>query len=158
MGRGASGREGGISRPWAIAAAVAIALIWTNSLVPGDTSTSTSTGIMVAVRSALASLGLPSAWVTNLLVRKLGHLLEYAALGVLVSQALDPDRSLEPVTFIPIAIVLVLVPSVDETIQLFVPGRSGQVTDVLLDCCGAALGVALRSLAIWLAKRRRANP
>ena len=39
-----------------------------------------------------------------------------------------------------------LIPSIDETIQLFVPGRAGMITDVMIDCCGAATGVVLRYL------------
>ena len=41
---------------------------------------------------------------------------------------------------------LLLIPSIDETIQLFVPGRAGMITDVMIDCCGAATGVVLRYL------------
>mgnify|MGYP000059507674 CR=1 FL=1 len=33
--------------------------------------------------------------------------------------------------------------STDEFHQLFVPGRSGQVRDVLIDSCGAAIGVLI---------------
>jgi VanZ family protein len=42
---------------------------------------------------------------------------------------------------------------VDEAIQLFVPGRSGRVTDVLLDLSGVAFGAVL-SLAISKIARR----
>lgn len=35
------------------------------------------------------------------------------------------------------------VAAVDETIQLFVSGRSGQLSDVLLDSCGALTGILL---------------
>ena len=42
--------------------------------------------------------------------------------------------------------ILLLIPSIDETIQLFVPGRAGMITDVMIDCCGAATGVVLRYL------------
>lgn len=144
-----------ISLPWAAAAAIMIALIWTNSMVPGDESTSASLSVVVAVQEVLGALGLPSAWVTNLLVRKMGHFLEYLALGAVVSQALDPGHALEPSTFAAAAIVLVLVPAVDEAIQLSIPGRSGQLSDVVLDVCGAACGVCIRSLIIRGARRRR---
>ncbi len=36
-----------------------------------------------------------------------------------------------------------LVAAMDETIQLFVSGRSGQITDVLLDSVGALVGIAI---------------
>ena len=42
---------------------------------------------------------------------------------------------------LPTAVFLLLIPSIDETIQLFVPGRAGMITDAMIDCCGAATGV-----------------
>ena len=142
-----------VSLGWLVLALAMVALIWGNSLVPGDGSSGISLTVMEAVRDALAALGLPFEWVTNFLVRKTAHFTEYAVLGILVSQAFDPARTLPRGALAATAIMLVLVPSIDETIQLFVPGRSGQVTDVLLDCCGAATGVLLRSLAVRLCAR-----
>ena len=48
----------------------------------------------------------------------------------------------------------------DETVQLFVPGRSGQVTDVLLDSAGALAGIIFVLLVgkigmVWAKKRHR---
>ena len=40
----------------------------------------------------------------------------------------------------------VLVAATDETIQLFVSGRSGQVSDVVLDCVGALVGIGTMKL------------
>ena len=141
------------SPPWLIATVAMIACIWGNSLVPGVGSSGLSLSVVEAVRGFFDSLGLPSAWVTNFLVRKTAHFSEYAMLGILATQALDPDGRFFKSRWLGIAACLVLVPSVDETIQLFVPGRSGQVTDVLLDCCGAAFGVAVRMLVLHLASR-----
>lgn len=130
-------------------------VIWGNSLVPGTGSGSLSVAVVDAVRSALGALHLPAGWVTNFLVRKTAHFTEYAVLGVLVANALDPERAVYRGHLASICIALALVPSIDETIQLFVPGRSGQVTDVLLDCCGAATGVLL-SYAVSRVRTRRA--
>ena len=125
-----------------------IALIWGASTVPGTGSSHASLSVVEALRFVLDSLGLASGWVTNLLVRKAAHFTEYAVLGVLVSSALDPGARRTRSRILLIAAVLALVASLDESIQLFVPGRSGMVTDVLLDCCGAATGVALRTLVV----------
>lgn len=142
-------REGlSLSLPWLAASCVMVLLIWGNSLVPGTGSGSLSLEVMSAIRSLLGFLGLPSGWVTNYLVRKTAHFTEYAVLGVLVSNALGPAWARNPRAYLLVAAVLALVPSIDETIQLFVPGRSGQVTDVLLDCCGAATGAVLRALVV----------
>ena len=132
-----------IRRPWFIAAAAMVLFIWCNSLVPGTPSGTLSLGVADALRAALDVFGIPSAWVTNFVVRKAAHVTEYAVLGVLVAQALDLRRGADVRVVAAACIVLLLVPSVDETIQLFVPGRSGQLSDVLLDCCGAATGAYL---------------
>lgn len=146
---GAAGR-GSASRlvsswPWACAVLAMVCLIWGNSLLPGSESGGISLAVLDAVRGALRAWGLPYAWLTNFLVRKAAHFTEYAVLGVLVSQALDPRPGRTRAVLVA-ALALVAVPSIDETIQLFVPGRSGQVSDVLLDCCGAAFGCLLRAL------------
>ena len=130
-----------------------VLIIWGNSLVPGSGSGSLSLSVVEAVRGALDALRLPSDWVTNFLVRKTAHFTEYAVLGVLVAHAFDPEHAAERMRLAAICLALVLVPSIDETIQLFVAGRSGQVTDVLLDCCGAATGVLLTYL-VWRLRRR----
>ncbi len=149
-----------LSLPWLLATVLMVALIWGNSLVPGEGSSGISLMVVDAVRSFLDSLGLSSAWVTNFLVRKTAHFTEYMVLGMLATRAIDHDYRAERGSLIAVCLTLVLVPSIDETIQLFVAGRAGQVTDVLLDCCGAATGVlisyfAFRRLARWAASRRR---
>jgi VanZ family protein len=44
----------------------------------------------------------------------------------------------------------------DETIQLFVPGRSGQISDVWVDLTGVAIGCVL-TIAVerFIARRRK---
>ena len=51
----------------------------------------------------------------------------------------------------------VLAPVVDECIQRFVPGRSGQPTDVLIDLSGVLLGT-LVALAVARAASARRSP
>lgn len=143
-----------VNLPALLLAALAMALIWGNSMVPGTGSSSLSLTVTEAVRSALAALGLPSAWVTNLLVRKAAHVTEYLVLGVLTSQALDPRRATARDLIALSVVICVLGASIDETIQLFVPGRSGQVADVLIDSCGIVAGVALRTVVVRLRARR----
>lgn len=143
-----------VNVPWLILALVIIAFIWTNSLVPGEGSGNVSMGVMEMVHGLLRSMGLPYEWLTNFIVRKTAHFTEYMVLGFVMAQALDPERSLSRSALFATALACALVPSLDETIQLFVDGRSGQLTDVALDCCGAATGIALRSLAVRVRMRR----
>ncbi len=144
-----------VSKPWAIATVLLVCLIWGNSLVPGTGSGSLSLTVLSVLRGALGAVGLPYAWLTNFIVRKCAHFSEYLLLGLCMSNALDAHRVRESGTFVLIAALLVAIPSLDETIQLFVPGRVGAVTDVMIDCSGAAVGVALHCLARMLREKNR---
>lgn len=101
---------------------------------------------MEAIRGFLHGVGLPYEWVTNFVVRKCAHFTEYLVLGILATHAFDFEGRRTFDVLLPTAVFLLLIPSIDETIQLFVPGRAGMITDVMIDCCGAATGVVLRYL------------
>lgn len=139
----APAKRTGISLPWVLAMIAMIAVIWGNSMVPGEGSGNLSAAVLAFLQGGLDALGIPSAWLTEFIVRKTAHFTEYMVLGLIAMQAYRPHRALRMGTVLATALTLVLVPSLDETIQRFVNGRSGQVSDVLLDCCGAAFGVVL---------------
>ena len=143
-----------IDKRWGVAALVMVCIIWGNSLVPGTGSGSLSLTVMEMVHTLLGALGLPYGWVTNFVVRKCAHFTEYMVLGILATHAFDIKGSHKPVALIATAVFLVLVPSIDETIQLFVPGRSGMVRDVLIDCSGAATGVVFRYIFGSITRRK----
>lgn len=79
-------------------------------------------------------------------VRKTAHASEYALMALLVSGVCISTRKEKRMerryaeVFIPWGIAAVYA-ATDEFHQLFVPGRSGQVSDVLLDSAGALAGV-----------------
>lgn len=86
-------------------------------------------------------------------VRKIAHAGEYAVLGMLmlgtVSEYLTWNRIRKGHAA---WILTVLYAAMDEFHQLFVAGRSGQVTDVLLDSVGAAAGILLCMTIMWLVR------
>lgn len=140
---------------WCVASALMVVFIWANSLVPGAGSSAVSHAAVSSVRGLLGSLGIAAAWVTNLLVRKAAHLIEYAILGFLVMGAFGPALARDRRWLAVAVLVLVLVPAIDETIQICTPGRSGQLADVLIDCTGALAGSLVRSGATALRARSR---
>lgn len=93
------------------------------------------------------------------IVRKGAHFCEYALLGVLICLAFASIRSSKTGDFMPMTILYRLVPfsafgvgavyaASDELHQCFVPGRSGQLSDVLLDSTGVAAGVVFICLIV----------
>ena len=135
---------------WWIVLLVYVCVIYGHSLTPADLSSQESGAVLGLCRSVLEGLGLESAWLTEHLVRKTAHFAEYAGLGVLLAVNFRPWRGPAPGGFWPRirgALELALaVPLVDETIQLFVEGRSGQISDVWLDLAGALCGLGAACL------------
>ena len=144
--------------PWVVAFCLMVCFIWGNSLEPASASGALSDNVLAFLQECLAGIGLPYEWLTDHIVRKCAHFSEYMVLGLIGMQAFTPHRGARcRAAVVLTAALLVAVPSCDETIQLFVDGRSGQVSDVLLDCCGAATGVVLTLLGHVLLMRHRAK-
>ena len=137
--------------PWAVAFCLWIALIWAHSLVPGAQSTVESDAAASALDGLFALLGITDSQTMTLIVRKGAHLLEYAVLGFLGRGLLFARLEERGRPMLPAGCLLVLVPIIDECIQLLVPGRSGRLVDVLIDSAGLCLGVLMG----WLASRMR---
>ena len=88
-------------------------------------------------------------------VRKTAHVVEYAILAALLARAV---RKEEPRLRWPQAVVAVAVAvtyaAIDEYHQSFVSSRTGSPFDVLIDACGALLGVGI---FCWFVSRRVAQ-
>jgi len=85
-------------------------------------------------------------------VRKCAHLTEYGILGVLVLRAFSAGELANPGENrwkrAQWALgISALYACSDEFHQIFVPSRGASVEDVLLDTCGAAMGIA--ALLLW---------
>ena len=130
-----------------------VCFVWGHSLVPGVASDAESLSVVSRVSPLLGALGIWGTQAMNHVVRKLGHFSEYLVLGIVAPWALRPaekdrvvggsspkDGAAHAGTWAALA-VCVLVPCVDETIQLFVPRRSGMLSDVCLDMVGCACGL-----------------
>ncbi len=86
-------------------------------------------------------------------IRKLAHFTEYAIMGSLISIILFNIRyKLKPQLFIA-TIWVFLSAAFDEIHQLFIPGRSGNFMDVLLDTSGGITGFFMMYLIYKLLKK-----
>lgn len=81
--------------------------------------------------------------ILTFLVRKTAHICAYFILGILLFNLLkEYELAVKKMIFLSIAIAM-LYACTDELHQMFVPGRSGEVRDVLIDTAGAAVGVVV---------------
>lgn len=90
--------------------------------------------------------------VTMYEIRKAAHVTEYMALGFFLSLVLSAlNRRGRARNVVALG---VLIACIDETLQLFSFGRSGQMMDVVIDTCGVILGVAVAFvLRKWMERR-----
>lgn len=81
-------------------------------------------------------------------VRKAAHASEYALLGILLTGAIMDIRKPWKRQLLACFLIGAAYAASDEFHQLFVPGRSGQIRDVMIDSAGVAAGIILACLAI----------
>lgn len=116
--------------------------IWSRSLFSGPESSEQSAAVVAFVRPLFEQLGIADETLMTFVVRKLAHFSEYFMLGVLLSFTASRRVAW------PQALLGAAVACADESIQLFVPGRSGQFSDVLIDSCGMLCGLAIATLIL----------
>lgn len=118
--------------------------IYARSAATGEASHNESSAILELLRSYLP-------FVTTAMVRKGAHIFEFFILGSLLY--LDWRLLGRGPVLLPLGAGL-LFAAADELLQTFVPARSGEVLDVLIDFCGVAAGVGL---GLLLRRRKEAK-
>lgn len=139
--------------PWLLVAAY-IAFIFSNSLADGTTSGALSGSISAAVYGWLQKIGVkldPDNF--HFLIRKVAHFTEYAGLGILIRLVTGKINGTGG--WLLRLVFMVSVPLVDETIQLFVPGRGGSLRDCVIDMAGYLTGFLIASLIAYFLQKRK---
>lgn len=91
-------------------------------------------------------------FLTMHIVRKLAHFTEFSLLGIFSCGAVLQLKKPQPAISALFGLMCALL---DETIQLYIPGRSGQVSDVWLDFSGVVAGlVFVCALSYYMQKKR----
>lgn len=134
--------------------------MWHHSATPGVVSSARSDAVVRDLWNVFTFMGVHNIHIMVLIVRKSAHILEYTVFGVLLTSLFIKvcselactsccleNRDVSRTKTLQLGLVFVLgacvVPACDETIQLFVPGRSGQLTDCFIDLVGVACGVCI---------------
>jgi VanZ family protein len=86
-------------------------------------------------------------------IRKLGHVTEYAILAALLWRAVRGAHWQVKISllFIAVWIACAIFAATDEFHQSFVPSRTASPRDVMIDICGAFIGLAI----CWIFARQR---
>lgn len=108
--------------------------IWHNSMEPANISGGKSLRITELINQCL-NLSL-----TDHIIRKFAHFCEYGLEGVFATVFFYQIK--KPISRSGIILILIgfIIAFIDESIQFFTPGRSCQLSDMLLDTAGYACG------------------
>ena len=136
-----------------------LGFIFGNSLKDGADSSEQSRQVHEIVNDLLASLGLRIS-ITEATLRKAAHFTEFFVLALLlcldtvafgaVTPRTSARRAWIPLCAIPACLLCALT---DELLQTLSVGRAAQLSDVLLDTSGAALGALLFLGALLLLRK-----
>ena len=139
---------------WTIILILYVGFIFHNSLTPADESSRQSGGVLRMILGMVQWIGMGGSWITEHLVRKTAHFAEYRVFGGLLGITLRQYPAGDVMRWVFQCWMGVMIPLVDETLQLFTEGRSGQISDVWLDAAGAFTGFLAMGGIYWLLRRR----
>lgn len=138
--------------PW-LPVTLWMALIFFLSHQPAAQSSGLSSGITEMIMNVIEKIAPNMAFdfeSFHHFIRKNAHFFAYLVLGVLVANAI---RGYKGKTVALAMLVCVLYAISDEVHQLFIPGRAGQVMDVLIDSAGAGVGILFYQLTYLFRKK-----
>lgn len=119
-----------------------ITFIWSNSYQNSTDSYRFSMYFTTYIETLLIKLGFyPNINIMGLYIRKLAHLTEFMALGAVIyytfKQVFKTHIAKKSI------LLAFCIASLDEIIQIYTPGRTATVTDVLLDTIGSMIGILI---------------
>jgi VanZ family protein len=131
-------------------------ILWMGLIFLGSTdhgsATHTSGFIEPLLHWLMPGLSLESIDRIHFFIRKCAHITEYAVLGGLALRAIAPNHAVSfaekrwRIAGTALAVAALYAAS-DEYHQSFVPSRGASVHDVLIDTCGACIGIGL--VLLW---------
>jgi VanZ family protein len=142
---------------------VFVCIIFYSTLHTGYESNKTSEKVALFIVNAISDIfnlppvklhsGLFSA--VNTIVRKLAHFMEYFILCGLFYFAFRIFNASRSKAKLYSFISILSLACIDETVQSFVPGRDGKLTDILIDTSGALIALVIIRLFEIIASRKR---
>lgn len=132
-----------------------LCVIWIHSMQPAEISSNESSTVVIFVNHIISFSGLQ---ISEFFLRKLAHFTEFTICGIILSINFVPyinSLNIQIDSFrhfkskasaISCLLSGILIAMIDETIQMFTPGRSCEVRDVWIDFAGVCLGTILMQI------------
>ncbi|MDG5789367.1 VanZ family protein [Evansella sp. AB-P1] len=133
-------------------------LIFYLSHQPAEESSELSSGVAEVIITTVETVA-PNVELNirdfHSIVRKNAHFFIYLGLGILVLNAIR-SSGIKGKRSVGLALIICVLYAIsDEVHQLFVPGRSGEVMDVVIDGLGSSVGIGIFLILEKLITRKR---
>ena len=144
-------RSKSVQRTLWLAVLVWMGVIFSLSQQTGEQSGKLSSGVTEVIVQTVEKV-VPTVHIDRIsfhaFMRKNAHFAAFFMLGTLTSVALhDGKRTRNTALWQALALCAAYAAG-DEVHQLFIPGRGGQITDVLIDTAGSAFGIAVANMLL----------
>lgn len=130
---------------------ITVLFIFAQSCLPAKVSGEESGRVLRLLNSITEFFGFGSVFSSHF-VRKLAHFTEFAILGVFFALTVNTYKLKLLIKYVFSLMGCLFIAIFDECIQLFVPGRAGMISDVILDSCGSFTGITIIIAIIFLIK------
>lgn len=125
---------------------------------PAQASRSLSEGLLGNLLHIVPHEQSPEIELLHALLRKSAHFIAYFLLAILLIRAMISDREKRSTVVRQSSFawfICFVYAASDEFHQTFIPGRSGEFRDVMIDSLGALLGILIYSGVFWWWTRRK---
>jgi len=154
--RGSPPRVSALARWWPVLAWAIVISLFSTHLFTAD---KTRHFILPILHWLFPSVSRPTLFFMHFVIRKCAHVVEYFLLSLLILRALRGDRNELRLCWVMAAIVVVAgYAALDEFHQSFVPGRTAELSDILLDTFAGAAAQAAVALTVSWEKVRQGTP
>ena len=119
---------------------ITLVFIWGNSMIPGKLSSDMTDWLKGVLSKLFPFMKGEEQASSGHLLRKCMHFTEYMILGIEMTCLKNASRKLDNHG---VLLMGLLAAMIDETIQLFTPGRAGMLQDVWLDSAGFLTGFVI---------------
>lgn len=90
----------------------------------------------------------------NYYIRKNGHFFEYLILSVLLCAVVRQFKLNKSSEILLLLFLMLLFPVIDESIQKYIPGRTSNTFDIIIDFAGGILGMIISKIGYKINKKQ----
>ena len=135
-----------------------LGVIFYNGSRPGEVSQKTSKEVIkvaskvISIKTTKIDKSGINFYDINYYVRKNAHFFQYFIFGILLCNALREFKLYKTSEIFILLFILLFFPVIDELMQKYIPGRTSNIFDIIIDFSGGLLAVLIVNISYKLCK------